>query len=83
MHLPFHMSVGFTFESAMIHCDNLIKLERRAGGGRGKALMWEVSANRAVIVLAIASWQAFVQDTVHLHPRPSYAPVGTPPGSAS
>jgi hypothetical protein len=65
MHLPFHMSVGYRFESAMIHCDNLIKLERRAqGGGRGSALAWETSANRAVIVLAIASWQAFVQDTV-------------------
>lgn len=48
----------------MIHCDNLLEIPHRAGGGLGRGSMVESSVNRAVIVLAIASWQAFVQDTV-------------------
>jgi hypothetical protein len=64
MHLPHHVSVGFKFEAAMIHCDNLLEIPHKAGGGRGYEAMLKSSANRAVVVLAIASWQAFVQDTV-------------------
>jgi hypothetical protein len=64
MHLPHHLSVGFKFEAAMIHCDNLLAIPHQAGGGRGYGAMLKSSANRAVVVLAMASWQALVQDTV-------------------
>ena len=44
------------------HCDNLVAVHRGHGGparGRRDA---EVSINRAVVVLAVASWQAALQD---------------------
>lgn len=66
MSLPFHLTVAHKFENAMVHCDNLLTIEHRAGGGRGRPSMRESSVNRAVVVLAIASWQAFVQDTARL-----------------
>ena len=80
MSLPFHLTVGFRFDNAMTHCDNLVKIDQRAGGGRGRTRMVESSVNRAVIVLAIASWQAFVQDTTYflLHrrmPQPTHQKV--------
>ena len=80
MSLPFHLTVGFRFDNAMTHCDNLVKIDQRAGGGRGRTRMVESSVNRAVIVLAIASWQAFVQDTTYflLHrrmPQPTHHKV--------
>lgn len=76
MSLPFHVTVEYKFKNAMVHCDNLLMIEHRTGGGRGRGRMVEASVNRAVIVLAIASWQAFVQDTARLllsrrMPRPS------------
>jgi hypothetical protein len=50
------------FAKAMSHCDNLIKAHRAAGhGGRGRRTT-ETSLNRGTIVLAVATWQAFVQD---------------------
>jgi hypothetical protein len=50
------------FAKAMSHCDNLIKVHKAAGtGGRGRRTM-ETSVNRGTIVLAVAAWQAFVQD---------------------
>lgn len=50
------------FLRAMRHCDNLIAVHRASGGpDRGKRDE-EVSINRAVVVLAVASWQAVVQD---------------------
>jgi len=49
----------------MEHCYNLIAVHRGPGppvaGRRGK----EVSVNRAVIVLAVATWQAAIQDYTH------------------
>jgi hypothetical protein len=50
------------FHRAVEHCDNLVEVHRRAGsGGQGRRYI-EVSVNRAVIVLAIATWQAVAQD---------------------
>lgn len=66
MSLPFHLTVGYKFDNAMVHCDNLLSIDQRAGGGRGRTRMVESSVNRAVVVLAIASWQAFVQDATRL-----------------
>ncbi|MFE1380532.1 hypothetical protein ACFW6S_16470 [Streptomyces sp. NPDC058740] len=48
--------------AAMKHCDNLIATHRAAGsGGRGRRTT-ETSTNRGTIVLAVAAWQAFIQD---------------------
>lgn len=50
------------YANAMIHCDNLIKVHKAVGkGGRGRRTT-ETSVNRGTIVLAVAAWQAFVQD---------------------
>ncbi len=50
------------FHRAVEHCDNLVEVHKRAGtGGQGRRYR-EVSVNRAVVVLAIATWQAVVQD---------------------
>ena len=50
------------FGRATAHCDNLVKVHRRAGtGGQGRRFI-EVSVNRAVIVIAVACWQSVVQD---------------------
>jgi hypothetical protein len=50
------------FRRATQHCDNLVMVHRGYGGpGLGRRSE-EVSLNRAVIVLAVASWQAVVQD---------------------
>lgn len=51
------------FAAAMSHCDNLIAVHRAAGGeGRGRRTT-VTSVNRGTIVLAVAAWQAFIQDT--------------------
>jgi hypothetical protein len=50
------------FHRATRHCENLIAVHRGHGGpGRGRRDE-EISINRAVVVLAVASWQAVVQD---------------------
>lgn len=76
------MSIALTladsskFDNAMTHCDNLIEVHNRAGsGGRGRRTA-ETSVNRAVVVIAIASWQAVVQDMArflveHHMPQPT------------
>ena len=56
------MEVRMKYRNAMTHCDNLIEVHKRAGtGSRGRKWI-ETSVNRAVVVIAIASWQAAVQD---------------------
>lgn len=56
------LAVGVPFKTAMQHCDNLVSVHQRAGGtGKGRRHE-ETSLNRAIIVIAIASWQALVQD---------------------
>lgn len=70
------------FANAMTHCDNLIKVHKAAGdGGRGRRTM-ETSVNRGTIVLAVAAWQAFVQDAAQaLRDEALNELKGTPPGS--
>lgn len=50
------------FVGAFEHCQNLVEVHRAAGsGGRGRRNQ-ETSLNRGTIVMAVATWQAFVQD---------------------
>lgn len=47
---------------AIQHAHNLVAVHRAAGsGGRGRRVR-EVSVNRAVVVVTVATWQATVQD---------------------
>jgi len=50
------------FERATSHCDNLIEVHRGYGGPAQGRRDKEVSVNRAVVVIAVASWQAVIQD---------------------
>src|SRR5687768_1510049 len=50
------------FRRATRHCDNLITIHRGYGGPAQGRRDEEVSINRAVVVLAVASWQAIVED---------------------
>jgi hypothetical protein len=50
------------FDRATKHCDNLVQVHRGHGGPGSGRRAEEVSLNRAVIVLAVASWQSLVQD---------------------
>jgi len=50
------------FHVALRHCDNIVEVHRDHGGpGRGRRPK-ESSLNRAVVVLAVAAWQAAVED---------------------
>jgi hypothetical protein len=53
------------YARATKHCDNLITVHRTHGGPKAGRRAEEVSLNRAVIVLAVASWQAAVQDLTY------------------
>lgn len=56
------MQVKGPFLRAMEQCDNLVLVHQRSGTGlRGRRRL-ETSVNRAIVVIAIASWQAVVQD---------------------
>ncbi|ELB95047.1 MULTISPECIES: hypothetical protein [Rhodococcus] len=76
MSIALTLAVSSKFDNAMTHCDNLIEVHNRAGsGGRGRRTA-ETSVNRAVVVIAIASWQAVVQDMArflveHHMPQPT------------
>ena len=50
------------FCRAMEHCDNIVQVHRAAGTGQRGRRSSETSVNRGTVVLAVASWQAFVQD---------------------
>jgi hypothetical protein len=50
------------FRRATRHCDNLITVHRGHGGPAQGRRDEEVSINRAVVILAVASWQAVLQD---------------------
>lgn len=62
MSLALAFTVKYNFDNAMTHCDNLVEVHQRAGSGERGRRRIETSVNRAVIVIAIASWQAVVQD---------------------
>lgn len=60
--IALELTVTVNFDRAMQHCDNLVRVHQRAGGeGKGRRRE-ETSLNRAVVVIAMASWQAVVQD---------------------
>ena len=46
----------------MEHCDNPVLVRQRPGTGQRGRRRIETSVNRAIVVIAIASWQAVVQD---------------------
>lgn len=50
------------FRRATQHCDNVVAVHRGYGGDQRGRRAEEMSLNRAVIVLAVASWQAVIQD---------------------
>ncbi|MGY4684478.1 hypothetical protein ACWIGG_22175 [Micromonospora aurantiaca (nom. illeg.)] len=50
------------FVKALEHCQNLIRIHRAVGGGAQGRRTQETSLNRGVVVLAVATWQAFAQD---------------------
>lgn len=56
------LGVAHSFDRAMEHCDNLVRVHQRAGGDSKGRRRDEVSVNRAIVVIAIAAWQAIVQD---------------------
>jgi hypothetical protein len=51
------------FERAIDHADNLIELHRRGRQGQGRRFA-EMSLNRAVVVLTVAAWQAYIERLV-------------------
>ncbi|MGX1574996.1 hypothetical protein [Cellulosimicrobium funkei] len=50
------------FHRAVSHCDNLVAVHRKSGGTDAGRRREEISLNRAVVVMSIATWQAVVQD---------------------
>jgi len=66
------------FSNALRHCENIVSVHRGHGGSARGRRITEVSLDRAVIVLAVAAWQAAVQDmTTSLldTARPTSAPA--------
>lgn len=62
-HTPLNLQTAVeSFEAAMKHCDNIIVVHKEVGGGGAGRRYKEASLNRAVIVLAVAAWQAAIQD---------------------
>ncbi|WP_158171275.1 hypothetical protein [Rhodococcus sp. JT-3] len=62
MRLALAIKVTANFDRAMEHCDNLVRVHQRAGGDAKGRRREEISVNRAIVVIAVASWQAVVQD---------------------
>lgn len=64
------------YRVAMSHCDNLVAVHRGHGGvARGRRDQ-EISLNRAVIVMTVASWQAAIQDMVETLVISAQPPAG-------
>lgn len=66
------------FDRAMTHCDNIVAVHRGHGGGGGGRRYAEISLDRAVVVLAVAAWQAAVQDIAN-GILDTAAPTSVPP----
>ncbi|MEU8934784.1 hypothetical protein AB0D30_33470 [Streptomyces sp. NPDC048409] len=64
------------YANAIKHCKNLETVHRAAGnGGRGRRDA-ETSINRGSIVMAVAAWQAFVQDLATALRDATFSEVG-------
>ena len=66
------------FDRALTHCDNIVAVHRGHGGGGGGRRYREISLDRAVIVLAVAAWQAAVQDLTTAILDTAAPPSGAP-----
>lgn len=75
MHLD---QAAANFRRAIAHADNLVAVHRRAGSGVRGRRVEEVSINRAVVVLTVATWQAAVQDMTLACLALSEPPSGDP-----
>jgi hypothetical protein len=53
----------FEFSRAMKDSENLLEAHKELRQGEGRRFR-EVSLNRAIVVLTVAAWQAFIQDLV-------------------
>ncbi|MFE6305609.1 HEPN domain-containing protein [Nocardiopsis sp. NPDC057823] len=49
------------FKRAIVHCDNMMEIHDALGKGRGRRHR-EAALTRGSVVLAVAAWQAFVED---------------------
>lgn len=54
--------VADNYRRGIRHAENLVVVHRRAGSGVRGRRKEEVSINRAIVVIAVATWQAAVQD---------------------
>lgn len=52
------------FETAMTDPANLVAIHKKVKTGAGKRVQ-ELALNRAIVVLTVAAWQAYVQDITH------------------
>lgn len=50
------------FRTAISHCDNLVEVHRASGQNKIGRRYRETSINRAVVVVAVACWQAAAED---------------------
>mgnify|MGYP001289397958 CR=1 FL=1 len=66
------------YRRAIAHTDNLIQVHRRAGTGLRGRRVEEVSINRAVVVITVATWQAAVQDMTTVCLDVSEPPAAAP-----
>lgn len=76
------MSVGTEaargeFDDAMADSQNLIDIHRSLNQGRGRRFR-EVTINRAIVVLTVAAWQAFIEDLSDAILETIEPPVGDP-----
>jgi hypothetical protein len=65
------------FERAMHDSENLLEAHKELRQGEGRRFR-EMSLNRAVVVLTVAAWQAFVQDLVAEILKTIEVPAGDP-----
>jgi hypothetical protein len=70
------------FEQAMRDPNNLVEIHRELKTGPGRRTR-EVALNRAIVVLSVAAWQAYVQDVAkaalhHIRPAPGDPQGGYP-----
>lgn len=66
------------FRTALVHCDNLVEVHQAFGKKLPGKRFKEISVNRAVVVIAVAAWQAAVQDMTAAIVDESRPPLSAP-----